>query len=163
VRAARHHPTLAVATLALLAAAGSGPEAAAAVDSPRLDQVTCQGLRVRQGGLPASAEVVIEVGNPTSGRELARQKAASNAAGVLDTRVAGPFDGASELVVEVEIERGDEEVELAEAVHEFDRPCPAGASTGQRARVVAAASSVVALVLVATGATVFLLRRREGR
>jgi hypothetical protein len=162
VRAAGSRRGLALGTLALLAAAGGGLEAAAAVDAPRLEQVTCQGFRVRQSGLPASAELVVEVGDPTSGRELARREAAANAAGVLDTRVTGPFDGASELVVEVEIERGGEEVELAEAVHEFDRPCPTGASTGRRARVVTAAAAVAALVLAAAGAAVFLLRRREG-
>jgi hypothetical protein len=160
VSAAGRRPALGALGALVLLAAGGGPAVAAVVDSPRLDQITCQGFRVRQGGLPASSALVVEVADPASGRELAHQSATSNAAGMLDTRVAGPFDGASELVIEVEIERGGDEVELAGAVHEFDRPCPTGSSAGRRVRVVTTVSAVAALVLAAAGATVYLLRRR---
>ncbi len=124
--AAVSRPALVLGTLAWLVAAAGGPAAVVTVDSPRLNQVTCQGLTVRQTGLPASTKLVIAVTDPTTGRKFARQESVSSAAGVLDTQVAAPFDGASELVVEVEVERVGQDVEFAEAVHEFTRPCPAG-------------------------------------
>jgi hypothetical protein len=153
-------PALVLGTLALLLATAGGPAVAAAVDSPQLDQVTCQGLRIRQTGLPASTALVIEVADPASGREFARQEAMSSGAGVLDTRVAAPFHGASELVVEVEVERGGEEVEFAEAVHEFDRPCPARSSPRRR---VAAIGTAAVLVLMAAGGAGWVLRQRARR
>jgi hypothetical protein len=139
---------LALGALALLVGAP-------AVDSPRLEQVTCQGLRVRQSGLPARTAFVIEVTDPQSGREFARQEARSNGAGMLDARIAAPFDGAGQLAVEVEAERAGQEVEFAEAIHDFDRPCPAaqaGSSTRRRTGVVTAvAATVAALVVVVVG------------
>jgi hypothetical protein len=79
----------------------------------------------------------------------------------------GRFDGAAQLVVEVEDERG-QEVELAEAIHEFDRPCPARAAGGSRsgrvglfvAGVVAAA--ILAAGLVARGRALRVLRHPGG-
>jgi hypothetical protein len=164
--AAGSWPGLALGTLALLVAAVSGQAVAAAVDSPRLDHVTCQGLRIRQTGLPASTALVIGIADPESGREFTRQEARSNGAGVLDTRIAARFDGASELAVEVEVERGGQEVEFAEAIHEFDRPCPAaqaGSSTGRRTGAATAAATAVVLVLVAAGGAIYLVRRRVSR
>lgn len=164
MKAAWRWPALALGTLAL--AVVGGPAVAATVDSPRLDQVTCRGLRIRQTGLPASTALVIEVADPESGRKFARQEAKSNGAGVLDTRIAARFDGASELVVEVEVERGGQEVEFAEAIHEFDRPCPtgqAGSSTGRRNGVATAGATVAVLVLVAAGGAIFFIRQRVSR
>ena len=160
--AAASWPARTLPVLALLAAA-QGLPAVAAVDSPRLDQVTCHGLRVRQTGLPLSTPLVVKVTDPASGHQFARQATSSNRAGVLDTRIAAGFAGAGQLMVEVEAERGGQEVEFAEAVHEFDRPCPAtSSSSGRRGRVVAAAATV-ALVVAGAGATVLFLRQRVGR
>jgi hypothetical protein len=142
--------------LGLLLAVGPAV-AVAMVDSPQLEEVTCQGLRVRQTGLPASTALVVEVSDPQSGRQLARQEARSDAAGLLDIRIVAPFDAARQLAVEVESEREGQEVELAEAVHEFDRPCPDGeadrSSAGRAGMVMAAAVTVAVLVagLVAGG------------
>jgi hypothetical protein len=141
-----------------------GP-ALAMVDSPRLEEVTCQGLRVRQTGLPADATLQVEVSDPQSGRELARQEARSDDAGTLDTHIAARFDGAMQLAVEVEGETGGEEVELAEAIHEFDRPCPdgtAGRSHTGGSGVVVAAVAVLAAGLVAGGRALRVLLRHPG-
>ena len=149
------------AALALLLAAGP---AVAMVDSPRLEEVTCQGLRVRQTGLPAATAFVVEVSDPESGRALARQETRSDAAGAIDTRIAGPFDAATKLAVEVEREGAGQEVEFAEAIHEFDRPCPgsqAHRSSGGRAGLVVAGAVTVAilvLALVAGGRSLRVLR-----
>ncbi len=145
--------------LSLLLAAGP---ALAMVDSPRLEEVTCQGLRVRQSGLPAATAFVVEVSDPQSGRELARRQARSDAAGRLDTRIAVRFDAVSQLAVEVEGEGVGQEVELAEAIHEFDRPCPAGRSpAGRTGVVVAALLAVVVLVLgLAVGGRVLRVLRQ---
>ena len=120
----------------------------AMVDSPRLEEVTCQGLRVRQAGLPASTELEVEVSDPRTGRELARQETKTDAAGRLDTRIAARFDGVSQLAVEVEREGAGKEVELAETIHEFDRPCPASTSRSGAARTVVVAAVVALAVLV---------------
>jgi hypothetical protein len=149
------------AVLALLLAAGP---AVAMVDSPRLEEVTCQGLRVRQTGLPAATAFVVEVSDPESGRALARQETRSDAAGTLDTRIVARFDTATQLAVEVEREGAGEEVEFAEAIHEFDRPCPAGQahrSSGGRAGLIAAAvvtAAILVLALVAGGRSLRILR-----
>jgi hypothetical protein len=151
--------------LSLLLAAGPS---VAMVDSPRLEEVTCQGLRLRQAGLPASAALVVKVSDPRSGRQLARQETRSDAAGRLDTRVAARFDGASQLAVEVEAEHGDQEVELAEAIHELDRPCPDGSAGRSRAGgtplVVAGVLAAAVLVagLVAGGRALRVLRHPGG-
>jgi hypothetical protein len=162
--AAASWPARTLPVLALLAAA-QGLPAVAAVDSPRLDQVTCQSLRVRQTGLPLSTPLVVKVTDPASGHQFARQETSSDRAGVLDTRIAAGFAGAGQLVVEVEAERGGQEVEFAEAVHEFDRPCPAAPAAGrlgQRTRAavaaVVAAVTVAVLVLVVAGRVLRLLR-----
>lgn len=154
--------------LSLVLAVGS---AVVMVDSPRLEEVTCQGLRVRQTGLPASVPLEVEVSGPRTGRELARQEVRSDAAGTLDTRVVGRFDGAAQLVVEVEEEGGGSEVELAETVYEFDRPCPAAAVAGGSRSWVGRPGVVVAAVLaaaflvaglVAGGRALQILRRPGG-
>jgi hypothetical protein len=138
------------------------------VDSPRLEEVTCQGLRVRQTGLPADTTLEVEVSDPRSGRELARREARSDAAGTLDTRVVARFDGAMRLAVEVEREAGGEELELAESIHEFDRPCPdgtAGRSHAGRSGVMVAAvaaAAVLAAGLVAGGWALGVLRHPGG-
>jgi hypothetical protein len=142
-----------------------GP-AVAMVDSPRLEEVTCQGLRVRQTGLPADAALQVEVSDPQSGRELARQEARSDAAGTLDTRIAARFDGAMQLAVEVERETGGEEVELAESIHEFDRPCPDGTAgrprAGRSGVVVAAVAAVAVMAAGLVGGRVLWVLRHPG-
>jgi hypothetical protein len=148
------------AVLALLLAAGP---AVAMVDSPRLEEVTCQGLRVRQTGLPAATAFVVEISDPGSGRALARQETRSDATGAIDTRIAAPFDAAAQLAVEVERKGVGQEVEFAEAIHEFDRPCPGGQahrSSGGRADLVVAGATVAILVLalVAGGRSLRVLR-----
>ena len=149
------------AVLALLLAAGP---AVAMVDSPRLEEVTCQGLRVRQTGLPAATAFVVEISDPGPGRALARQETRSDATGAIDTRIAASFDAATQLAVEVERKGAGREGEFAEAIHEFDRPCPgsqAHRSSGGRAGLVVAGVVTVAilvLALVAGGRSLRVLR-----
>jgi hypothetical protein len=167
--AATGRPMLAVGALALLVAVAGATAAAAAVDSPRLEEVTCQGLRVRQTGLPAGTPFVVEVADPQTGREFARREARSSGAGALDIRITADFAGAGQLVVEVETEQGGQEVEFAEAIHEFERPCPAaqaGRSSGRRTGLAVAAAVTVAvlvLTLVAVVRALGLLGRGAGR
>ena len=154
-------PALAVGALALVA--GAPP---AAVDSPRLEQVTCQGLRIRQSGLPPQRLLVVEITNPETGQEFARQQVLSDEAGDIEARITAGFHGARQLAVEVEAERGDEEVEFAEAIHEFDHPCPAapaGAPASRPASVpLPVGVAVAAAVLAGAGLAVRMARLRRG-
>jgi hypothetical protein len=66
---------------------------------------------------------------------------------------------------EVTCQMGGEEVELAEAIHEFDRPCPdgtAGRSHTGGSGVVVAAVAVLAAGLVAGGRALRVLLRHPG-
>lgn len=151
--------------LSLLLAAGP---VLALVDSPRLEEVTCQGFRVRQTGLPAATALVVEVSDPTSGRELAHHETRSDAAGRLDTRIAARFDGVSQLAVEVEREGNGQAVELAETIYEFDRPCPtspaSGSGAGRTGMVVAAVVTLAVLVVgLVAGRRALRVMRGPGR
>jgi hypothetical protein len=164
MRAIGTWPALAVGALVLLA----GAPAAAVVDSPRLEQVTCHGLRILQSGLPPQRLLVVEITNPETGQEFARQQVLSDAAGGIDASITAGFHGARQLAVEVEAERGDEGVEFAETIHEFDRACPAAPASAPASRPtrvplpVAVAVAVAIAVLVGAGWAVRMVRGRRG-
>jgi hypothetical protein len=159
----RTRSSLVLGALALLVTA-SGAAAALTVDSPRLEQVTCEGIRVRQTGLPAQRLFVVEVTNPETGQEFARQKVLSTEAGSIDARITAGFEGARQLAVEVEANQGNEEVEFAEAIHEFDQPCPAAqaSSSTPRGTNVVLPMAVGAIILVGAGWAIRTALPRRG-
>ena len=95
----------------------SGP--AAALDEAQITEVTCDGLRVTQRGLPARLSVEVAVLETSTGHELAEVDARADAGGSLDVRVPVALRGVRQIVVEVE----SGHTEYGEAGADLPQPC----------------------------------------
>lgn len=103
-------------------------QAAYALDEAQITDITCDGLRVTQQGLPPGLEVEVVVLNAPKGTELAEVYSRVSAAGRVDVRVPVNLRGVAQIVVEVE-QRSDG-TEYGEAAADL-KPCtpaPAGSA-----------------------------------
>jgi hypothetical protein len=102
-----------------LVAVGMSAGPAAALDEAQITDVTCDGLRVTQRGLPADQAVEVAVIETSSGRTLAEVDARASTGGLLDLRVPVALRGVRQIVVEVEAGH----TEYGEAGADLPQPC----------------------------------------
>jgi MYXO-CTERM domain-containing protein len=95
--------------------------AASALDEARIVEVSCDGLRVSQQGLPGGTAFEVGVIDAPSGAKLAEADVTSTAAGTIDVRIAARLRDVRQIVVEVE--RRSDGAEYGEVGADLPQPC----------------------------------------
>jgi MYXO-CTERM domain-containing protein len=95
--------------------------AASALDEARIVEVSCDGLRVSQQGLPGGTVFEVGVIDAPSGAKLAEADVTSTAAGTIDVRIAARLRDVRQIVVEVE--RRSDGAEYGEVGADLPQPC----------------------------------------
>jgi hypothetical protein len=121
VLAARLQGSAAVTVGSLGLALLVGASAAAALDEAQVVSASCDGVRVRQTGVPPDTAVELVAVDAVQGGDLGSVRAVASRAGVVDATVPARLTHVARVVVEVE--RASDKAEIGEAATDLPQPC----------------------------------------